>query len=93
MGIKSLRLAELRSLSDEQIEARVADFAANRDSPVNGEIDVLDERIAAFETRYEMSSGAMREKLSKRELEETADLCAWSMLVNLRDKLVSAKAS
>jgi hypothetical protein len=87
MAVKTLRLADLKGLSPAELTARAEEFASDQGAPLNGEASLLHNRIAAFETRYEMSSETMRKHLADRTLKETADICAWSMLLNLRDKL------
>jgi hypothetical protein len=87
MAVKTLRLDDLKGLSPADLTARATEFASGQDAPLNGEAILLHKRIAAFETRYEMSSETMRKKLAAREIKETAEICAWSMLLNLRDKL------
>jgi hypothetical protein len=88
MAVSRLRLSELSSLAPEEKQQRLAQFLAARRQPLNGEPAFLDERIAAFEKRYEMSSAVMREKLSTGELPETVDVGTWIMLLDAREKLV-----
>jgi hypothetical protein len=89
MAANFLRLADLSSLPDAERERRVTEFAAGRNVAPNGELGDLGIEIARFETRYEMSSATMRQKLIEGVLAETEDICSWLMLLSLRDKLAA----
>jgi hypothetical protein len=89
MAVNSLSFSELRALSPAERERRLAAFAALRGQPINGELQYLDEGIAELESRYEMSSATMREKLASGGLRETADIGKWLMLLDARDALVT----
>lgn len=92
MAINSLRLSELRRLGPAEQERRLAAFAASRGQPLNGELEYLNDLIAELETRYEMSSDTMRERLRRGELRETADVGKWLMLLDARDALGQSAA-
>jgi midasin (ATPase involved in ribosome maturation) len=87
MSVESLRLSELRGLSPEQRERRLAAFASGRKQLLNGEMDDLNRQIAVFEKRYEQSSASMRERFKQGAIHETAEICEWLMLLELRDSL------
>jgi molecular chaperone GrpE (heat shock protein) len=88
MTVKTLRLSEIKNLSDEELTQRASEFASGRHM-LNGEIADLNAQIAEFETRYEMSSASMHELRRRQKLPETAELGEWNMLLMLRDQLAS----
>ncbi len=45
----------------------------------------LDKRIRAFEHQHQMSSGEMCNRLNSRQLDETADISSWLMLLEVRN--------
>jgi hypothetical protein len=87
---KTLRSSDLRNLSEQQVGQRAEEFMAGRPQTLNGVVEQLDQRIAAFEKQYEMSSATMRKRLASGEQKETQDICLWSMLLSLREKLEPA---
>ena len=88
MAARTILQSDLCGLPDADLERIAAEFAADRQGPLDGELADLDSRIAAFETRYEMSSATMRQLFADCQIRETADICAWITLLNLRDRLV-----
>jgi hypothetical protein len=50
-------------------------------------MDDLNRQIAVFEKRYEQSSASMRERFKQGAIHETAEICEWLMLLELRDSL------
>jgi hypothetical protein len=86
MSRNSLELADLRGLSPEATAARVRRFVRNS-RPLNGELREIDAAINAYETRYEMSSSIMCQRLRDTGLEHTADVCRWQMLLEMRDRV------
>jgi hypothetical protein len=89
MAVKTIRLSDLATLSDEQQRAVFDEYVEGRLEPINGEIDDLNRRIAEFERRYEMSSETMQTAFADRSLRETAEIVYWLMLVDVRDGLLS----
>jgi hypothetical protein len=81
-----LRLAELRGLSPEDASERVKRFLQDS-RPLDGEVQELEAEINAYETRYEMSSALMSQRLRESRLEHTADICRWQMLLEVRDRV------
>ena len=79
--MSALKLSEFFALSPEEREAALQEFI---DTPPNGEADQLRRAIAAFESRYEMSSADMRAKLEANELRETFDIGEWYMLLKVQ---------
>jgi hypothetical protein len=90
MDRHSLPLADLRGLPPGTASERVRQFVQSS-QPLNGETGQIDDAIAEFETRYEMSSDEMRRRLRKAEAEHTADTCRWEMLLELRERVARAK--
>lgn len=89
MSAKTLRLSDISGLPEEQQRARVAAFLAARSEPSNGELAVIDDRIAELERRYEVSSATMREQVSSGTIRETAEICHWLMLLDMKAKLAN----
>ena len=88
MAIRTLKMSELRGLSASEIAARVASFGKSQ--PANGELASLQERIAEFEIRYELSSETMRAQFHTGQLKETADICKWLMLLSVREGITAS---
>jgi hypothetical protein len=83
----ALNLADLANLSREDRHAQLSALASRRAAPLNGEIDALDRTIAEYERQFAMSSESMLELLHSGERDETADICAWMRLVDVRSRL------
>lgn len=88
MAINTLRLADLRGLSADERDRKFAELTAGGHRTLNGEVEDLSGHLAEFEARYEMSSATMRRKYLDGTLPETADICSWLMLLDVRDRLV-----
>jgi hypothetical protein len=89
MAVNTLNLAELRGLPDDERLNRLAAFVKARQEPMNGEMHFLNECIGEFETRYEMSSATMLDRLRSKQIPETGDICKWLMLIDARKSLVT----
>ena len=46
----------------------------------------LDERIKVFERKHQMSSWEMCDRLNNGQLDESADVCSWLMLLEVRNR-------
>lgn len=92
MGIKSLRLSELRGLDDKAIADRIADFCSGHDESGSDEIEDLNHRISAFEMRYEMPTAVMLERLRMGIQKETCDMIHWIQLNEIRERLVNRES-
>jgi hypothetical protein len=90
MTRNTLRLAELRGLSPAEASGRVKRFLQSS-QPLNGEVQELEAEINAYETRYEMSSTVMRQRVRESRIEHTADICRWQMLLEMRDRVSKAR--
>jgi hypothetical protein len=91
MAVRTLVLSELFNLPEAERNARLDALASGTDAPLNGELAYLDARIAAYEARYEVSSERMVERFNRGEQPETADICAWLMLLKLRGSLIEPR--
>ena len=87
MPITRMKLSEFSQLDDAGKEAKLAEFARSRQEPLDGQLQYLNEKIAEYETTYEMSSETMVESLKNRKIKETADICSWMMLIDVRNQL------
>lgn len=87
MSTSRINLTEFSTLSPAEQANRVEGLLASRSAPLNGHLAELDETIAGFETRYEMSSEDMCRHLSDGKLAETADICSWRILLELRGRV------
>ncbi len=87
MGRHTLRLSELRGLTFGAASERVRQFVQDSRSLNGDESREINDSIAAYETRYEMSSDEMRLRLKESKLEHTADICRWEMLLEMRDRV------
>lgn len=86
----SIRDSELRKATGEtraRLERELVE-AARR--PVNGEVAALDAHLCSFEEVFGFSTEEMRTRSRNGSLRETAEVCRWSMLANLRDRLKAA---
>ena len=89
--IESVSDAELSALPEAERALRMDALVRDARRPVNGELVVLEKRIAAFEYALGMSSAEMRARLSNGSLQETDAVCRWLMTLSLRDRLAAAK--
>ena len=80
----------IAGLTSDAASAHVRDFLKDRHS-LNGESREIEDSIAAYETRYEMSSDEMRRRLKESKLEHTADICRWQMLLEMRNRVAKAE--
>lgn len=72
-------LEDFRDSTVEQRHQMLEDLAQGAQQESS---NPLREEIAAYETKYEMSSEEMKEKLATGELEETPDISEWVYLLN-----------
>jgi hypothetical protein len=61
-------------------------------SEPNGEIAMVERQIAAFETKYGMSSAEVIDRVERGEVGETVEIGAWLMSLRLKEYLASVKA-
>jgi hypothetical protein len=87
-----VQLAELAALTPEAFKKQATAMAAAQKSLRAKGSPTLDARIRSFEIRYEMSSAELPERLASGEVQETADICEWLLLLAARGALVSEEA-
>lgn len=83
----TIRISEFAKLSEPEQVEEMRNFARARLAPLNGDLSELNQRIASYECRYEMSSETMLMEYRAGKLRETADICHWNILLNLRNQL------
>lgn len=87
MSVHTLNLSEVTRLPKGQRERAQSEFLHKCDAGLNGELTELVGRIKHFERVYEISSKKMQEQLSKGLIKETADICYWVMLLELKESV------
>lgn len=55
-------------------------------------LEELRARIQAFESRYELPTSQLSEELVQGRIRETAEVCEWLYLAQLRDRLGQARS-
>ncbi|HEU4544645.1 MAG TPA: hypothetical protein VFR23_26195 [Jiangellaceae bacterium] len=85
MSAAPVRLSELERLQPGEKEAKLRALVGAARQPPNGELRRLDMRIGEHEQRAGFGSAVLREKLTSGEVVETADVCDWLMLLELRE--------
>lgn len=81
-----VRLDQLAQMDAPAKERAMDDLVREAKAPRNGQAQALDRRIREFETRYEMSSEAMKAKFARGEIQDTADISSWLMLLDVRGR-------
>lgn len=87
---KALPLAQLKSMSTERRRQALGGLIAAARGPANGEVRLVEDKVRAYEARFDCSSETMRERVARGDLKETADVCDWLMLLDLQARLASA---
>jgi len=80
-----LKLADYAALNDEEAEEVLAELENAVMAPRNGQLAIMNARIRDFETRYEMSSAQMLERLRAGAMKETAEIVKWLNLLDARE--------
>jgi hypothetical protein len=88
MATVSIKLSEYHTLSTEDRTARVQDLLNASKQPLHEELTQLDEEVAVFERRYEMSSNSMQRRLASHQINHTGDICRWLILLDLRQRVI-----
>ena len=81
-----MKLEEFSRMDASGQRSAVEEISRCALAPRNGQAHSIDARILAFEVRYEMTSQVMRERFATGELQDTADLARWLMLLQVRDR-------
>ncbi len=82
---RGLKLSELASMNTSERAERINRLFEDALSPSQEQNAEIDKRIAAFEDKWNMSSKGMVRRLNNREMKETAEICSWLMLLEVRD--------
>jgi hypothetical protein len=85
-----VRIARVRGLSSKPDEVKGL-IAAARSVP-NGEVSMVERRIAKFEATHGMSSTEMLAQVEDGRLAETSEIGAWLMALRLKGHLDNLKA-
>lgn len=80
----AVRLDDLSTMSAADRATAIERLTDEAVATVNGQAVVVTARISAFESRYEMSSAQLIERLSREELLETAEIAEWLFWLQLR---------
>lgn len=81
----AIRLRDLRSLGKYDREQAIEALLGEAISPVNGQAMAIKARIQGFESRYEMTSAQLVDRLRRNSCMETAEISEWLFWLHLRD--------
>jgi len=81
----SVAMSEFRHMSEEQRAEAVSNLVHGASESANGQAEQLDTQIEAYEHKYNLTSEDLLEMLASGELQETADICSWLMLLHIRE--------
>ena len=81
----ALRSGDLKALGKADRERAIGELIADAKAPVNGQALVIKAKIQGFETRYEMTSEALRQGLRANQVRETAEISRWLFWLHVRD--------
>jgi len=79
----AVRLKDLGSMTAAERAKAVERLAAEASGPVNGLAVAALTKIRTFESRYEMSSDQLIERLRSGQVHETAEIAEWLFLLRL----------
>ena len=88
----TLKLSDLSKMRPERRAAALEEIVIAASQPVKGGLEALDSEINEFETRYEMSSDELLERLSAHRQEETAEIASWLIRLDLRRRIREREA-
>ena len=89
--MKSLSLAQLKTMSNEHREQQLGELVAATRQPPNGEVKSVQKKLHSYEMRHGIKSDELRHKVASGEVKENADVCLWLMLLDLQDRLVAPR--
>jgi len=81
----AIRFADLKALSKQDRENAIKGIRDEAIAPVNGQAFVMKAKIQAYESRYEMTSAQLRERLKTNTFRETAEISDWLFWLRVRD--------
>ena len=84
---RRVSLSRLKSASPSRRNELLSGLVSGAREPINGYADQLDDQIAAYERRYELTSAEMVEQVENGALKETDDIASWLMLLNVRNRV------
>lgn len=93
MKIKTqgLKLSGLSSMSPQEREHQINSLMEQVVNPQPEQLEEqkkeIEEKIRAYERRYEISSAKLKLGLANGTIKETADICSWLMLLKQRSLL------
>lgn len=83
----AIRLSDLQAMTDAERSTALARLSADARGPLNGNASVIETRIRGYESRYEMSTAQLVERLKRGEQRETAEIIDWLFWVNIRSRV------
>lgn len=81
----AIRVSDLGSLSMPDRERALGALAKEATAPVNGQAVVIKAKIQGYESRYEITSEQLRDRLRGNPNAETKDIADWLYWLRLRD--------
>lgn len=75
-----MKLRTLAKMSPTDGANALAEIVEASRAPRNGQMAWADERIAAFEKRYGMSTSEMKARFKAGTIEDTADVAQWLII-------------
>jgi hypothetical protein len=78
------KISTLDRLDSEERACKLDSFASGSDPTADAErtIRELQAKIQRLESKYGMSSKAMKQKLAEGDIQETAEIAKWKFLLN-----------
>ncbi len=90
---KAIRFSDYGRLNVAEKAEALRELAVSaQDLPDGGELTIIDARIRAFETQYEMTSDEMRARVAAGRLPETADIARWLIALDVQGRLRAGPA-
>jgi hypothetical protein len=80
-----MMLADLEGITEEELEERVHAFVENAEAQIP-DLDELTQRIQDYEKQHGLTTIELRAGLKNGTVLETAKICDWLILAELRDQ-------
>ncbi len=84
---KAIRFRDYRRMDAAEKAEALRGLAVSAQGLPSGELTLIDARIRAFETQYEMTSDEMRARVAAGQLPETADIARWLIALDVQGRL------